>query len=264
MEGLQSNAFDEYELPEIKVESRGSKYTAIIVEPRKHKALEFVLNNFIDNLDKDWNIVIIHGKANQSYVYDIVERTTDKSRIQTVNIGVNNLTISQYSEMFYNPKFYDYIPTEMFLVFQTDSMIIKENKTKIYDYMDYDYVGAPWPATMGILGKMIVGNGGLSLRRKSKMVKLLKYKKRAISPGSGYGKYIAEDQFFCGYYIPEENVNTPSFDEAKFFSIESVYSNSPFGIHKPWLGIDKKSLKMFIEKYPEVSSLLKLNDFISQ
>ena len=31
-----------------------NKYTAIIVEPRKHIALEFVLNNFLENLNNDW------------------------------------------------------------------------------------------------------------------------------------------------------------------------------------------------------------------
>ena len=31
-----------------------AKYTAIIIEPRTHKALEFVLNNFLENLNDDW------------------------------------------------------------------------------------------------------------------------------------------------------------------------------------------------------------------
>ena len=31
-----------------------SKYTAIIVEPRKHKALELVLTNFLKNLNDYW------------------------------------------------------------------------------------------------------------------------------------------------------------------------------------------------------------------
>ena len=38
-----------------------NKYTAVIVEPREHKALSFVLNNFLENLSDEWNIIIMHG-----------------------------------------------------------------------------------------------------------------------------------------------------------------------------------------------------------
>ena len=45
-----------------------SKYTAIIVEPREHKALAFVLENFLENLNDDWNVIILHGTENKKYV----------------------------------------------------------------------------------------------------------------------------------------------------------------------------------------------------
>ena len=36
-------------------------YTAIIIEPRKHKAIKFVLKNAYDNLSNEWNIIIFVG-----------------------------------------------------------------------------------------------------------------------------------------------------------------------------------------------------------
>ena len=264
-EGFKTlKSFDEYPLPPIEVNAL-SKYTAVIVEPRKHKALDFVLNNFVDNLDDQWSFVIIHGNLNETFVKDIVSRLSDinKSRIQLVNLGVDNLTIAQYSEMFYNPLFYDYIPTETFLIFQTDSIIIKEHKNKIYDFIDYDYVGAPFGHPVGEKWRYhtYVGNGGLSLRKKSKMVEMLRYKnKPLVRQNRNYGKYVAEDRFFCGYYTEKEiQMNKPSVENAKFFSMESVYSDSPFGIHKPWYGVDKNNFKNFLNKYPEVSTLIRLN-----
>ena len=47
-------------------------YTAIIVEPRKHKALPFVLQNFTENLNEDWNFIIYHGTENKSMVKSII------------------------------------------------------------------------------------------------------------------------------------------------------------------------------------------------
>ena len=50
------------------------KYTAIIVEPRKHKALEFVLNNICDCLTDEWRIILFHCKNNYEYAVEIVGR----------------------------------------------------------------------------------------------------------------------------------------------------------------------------------------------
>ena len=140
------------------------KYTAIIIEPRKHKALHFVLDNFLEGLTDDWSIIVFHGTENEIFIKDII-KTFDESyinRIKLINLKVNNLTIKEYNHLLLNTKFYEFIPTETFLIFQTDTLIL--NKEKINNFLDYDYVGAPWnhkPFNIDVS----VGNGGLSLRK---------------------------------------------------------------------------------------------------
>jgi hypothetical protein len=52
-----------------------NKYTAIIIEPRKHNALEFVLNNFISNLGcEKWRFILYHSESNSVFVNDIINR----------------------------------------------------------------------------------------------------------------------------------------------------------------------------------------------
>jgi hypothetical protein len=247
----------------IKVDTR---YSAVIVEPREHKALEFVLTNFLENLNNDWTIIIIHGNNNEDYLNNIIDTKLNNytSRIKKINIKVDNLTVAEYSELFYDEEFYNCIPTEMFLIFQTDSIILKENRENIYQFMNYDYVGAPWPDNMGILGVMGVGNGGLSLRRKSKMVSLLKYKNIAITKNTDYkyGKYIAEDQFFNGYYIDQVAVKKPSKEFAKQFSVECIFYEKPFGIHKIWgfpHCMNKNNFEYLYNTYPDITKLNFLN-----
>ena len=48
------------------------KKLAFISEPRKHKALKFVLENFLTILPKDWNIQINHGLNNLEYIKEII------------------------------------------------------------------------------------------------------------------------------------------------------------------------------------------------
>jgi len=162
--------------------------------------------------------------------------------------------------MFFCSDFYHNIPTETFLTFQTDSIILKENKDKINYFLKYDYVGAPWQKTMGICGKMEIGNGGLSLRKKSKMLELLKYKKYALEVDGVYEKYMGEDRFFNGYFVKEVEVYKPTYIKATEFSVEYVYCENPFGVHKLWGGgLPYDKLNHLTKLYPDIQKLIELN-----
>ena len=242
-----------------------SKYTALIVEPREHFALKFVLSNVLNNLDSDWSIVILHGNKNSEYLENAIHEITKESvdgnqheRIQKINLGVDNLKQMEYSDLFLNPRFYDYIPTEMFLIFQTDSMIIPRNKHMIYEYMEYDYVGAPWPDTEMLPSS--IGNGGFSLRRKSKMLELLShisadYMKPYQADKDGH--YANEDLFFCGRDHKGVEIKKPPYIKATNFSVESVYTTNPFAVHAVWkYGVNSIYLP---KDLPEVVPLMNLN-----
>jgi len=218
-------------------------HSAIIIEPRKHKALSFVLRNFLTNLSDDWNIIIFHGNTNLDYILAILDKQLSeyKSRITLHNLHVDNLTISEYNALLKRLDFYDKIPSETFLIFQTDTMIIEKHKELINSFMQYDYVGAPWDQnqrwTQGIYK---VGNGGLSLRKKSKMIDI-------INAGT---TLINEDVFFS--YPKHIALHKPSITDAMKFSIETIFSEITFGCHKPWQYINNNIL---FAAYPEIKEL---------
>lgn len=204
-------------------------YTAIILEPRKHAALEFVLRNFLDNLDDRWKIIVYHGTKNREWLEEIIQNNLQQyaSRISVKNLVVENLlTSSEYSKILTTRSFIEAIPTETFLVFQTDSMINPKYRNLIYKFMDYDYVGAPWPWEW-----LDVGNGGLSLRKRSTMLKIL----------DAFGPYDGpyEDQFYS-VHCKSVGGKKPTRDEAREFSIEQIYNDYSFGMHKSWLHIPNR------------------------
>jgi hypothetical protein len=221
-------------------------YTAVIVEPRKHKALKFVLHNFLTNLSDDWSIIIFHGTENMEYVKDILTSLPDHvGRVTLVNLNVSNLTREEYSRLLTTKEFHNKIPTEMFLIFQTDTIIFHKNKHLINNFLNYDYVGAPWLPWCQV-GPYQVGNGGLSLRKKSKMLQIIE-----TVPYHGQ----PEDIYFCGTGL----LHTPSFEEAKTFAIENIFNPISFGCHQPWgRGFTGNLFKL----YPEVIDLFILNDKI--
>lgn len=227
-------------------------YTAIIVEPRCHTALAFVLENFVKNLSDEWNIIIFHGTKNIDFINNILDKKLKKyrDRFTLVKMNLSNMNIPNYNDLFYgkllidNKTLYDYIPTETFLVFQTDSLIL--NKNLINRFLKYDYVGAPWPEENKKESNRI-GNGGLSLRKKSKMLEIIKENKSSDK--------LHEDYYFCCH--TNVDLYKPSFEKSKLFSVETVFSKKSFGCHKPWKYIDKKE---YFKLYPEVKKLYELNN----
>lgn len=65
-------------------------------------------------------------------------------------------------------------PAQHLLVFQTDSMLCANSRQSINDWLEYDWVGAPWSPN-GKWG----GNGGLSLRKVSAIIDVLKNQVRS-------------------------------------------------------------------------------------
>jgi len=208
-----------------------SVYTAIIVEPRKHRAMQFVIQNALDNLSDEWAVIIFHGTDNIDHTDTVIASLPQyKHRISKVMLNVSNLTRDEYSRLLVSSDFYKHIPTEMFLVFQTDSLIFRANKDIINKFMHYDYVGSPcWGG--------VVQNGGFSLRRKSIMLRII---------DSKHYNGEAEDIYFSYKTI----ANKPSENEAREFGVEHQFHPSSFGSHQAY-----KFHPQLCDIYPDLAIL---------
>lgn len=145
-----------------------------------------------------------------------------------------------YSELLLTLDFYkrfdkfDYI-----LIHQLDAFIFSDQLTE-YAKMGYDYLGAP--ICDSLWREYHVGNGGLSLRKVHKAIKILQDKASIIKkPYIKKRLEIGEDNFwaYCGI---NENIDfsVPDIDIASRFSTQSYSYNGidnikknglPFGTH---------------------------------
>jgi hypothetical protein len=118
---------------------------------------------------------------------------------------------------------------EKLLIYQEDSIMFHGNIEK---FLKYDYVGAPWP-------KVIInnfpshflnrgGNGGFSLRSKSKIIQCLK--KNGLKKNDNLPP---EDVYFSKYMD-----NICPRELSKEFSQEFIKSNNPLGGHCYWLAMN--------------------------
>ena len=234
------------------------KYTAVLIEPRKHKALEFVLRNFIENLSDEWKFLIFHGRQNKEFIQEIILRNEFEDRIdKLIQLDVDNLSIAQYNRMLINPSFYKCILTEIMLIFQTDTLILRENRDLINDFLEYDYVGSPWKNVE------MVGNGGLSLRRKSKMIEICQhyeYMMKDPEVNKKLTKILDENNEDVMISLQKIiYINTPEFKKAVYFGMETVYNERSFGIHSIWSHFTEKEMEEVLKRYPEIKIVMELN-----
>jgi hypothetical protein len=205
---------------------KDSDKMCVIVEPREHDFLSPVLHNFMYYLaPKGFGLMVFHGSKNKDFLQKIVK---DWSYVHLVNMEVENLTIADYNRLLTSvDRFWDKIPAENVLIFQTDTFIRND---KIDPFLAYDYVGAPWhwhPMKR-------CGNGGLSFRKKSASIKVIK---------SCHYNGINEDVYFS------YNMNVAPTEVGYDFSIETLYSPNPFGFHNAWGHIPVDKIRPIIENY---------------
>jgi hypothetical protein len=79
------------------------------------------------------------------------------------------------SQMFTDPVLYKahLSPAESLLVFQPDSIFCANAPTTLNDFLEWDWIGAPW-SPQAAYG----GNGGLSLRKVSRILQVLEKEQR--------------------------------------------------------------------------------------
>ena len=194
---------------------RVSKNALVIVEPRQHENLEFVIKNAIYYC-RGWSMYIFHSKENKQFIMNFI----GNKDINLIEISDSNITLDHYNKLLCSiDRFWDKINADIVLIFQTDSYIRRRG---IEEYLEYDYIGAPW--IFKPFG-LVTGNGGFSLRRISHMKMILRnYKIPNIN----------EDLYFS-HYVKVLKMKTPSYDKLKAFAVESIYYDDPIGVHDPLL-----------------------------
>lgn len=228
-------------------------YTAVLVEPRQHIGIHYVIQNALNSLSSDWSVLFVHGKNNSAYAKEVLRKFSDidSARVLLADGGFDELNHSAHSNILRSEKFYDLIPTETHLLFQTDTIICEEHKELINNFMEYDYVGAPWPFFPE------VGNGGLSLRKKSKLVNKIRQCELILDTSDP--RWEPEDMWFskpCG------NLTKPTRDKAKEFSNEFYMTDISFGCHKIWHFHTHKQVRTKIAHCKALYGLMKIYNFI--
>jgi len=236
---------------DVEVVEQRLELETFLIEFRILPHLEFIIKNTIIKLP-NWKHSIVCGNNNYEFIKkistSICEFAGTSNIINIIKLDIDNLTTSQYSRMLLTKDFWNNFKGEKLLLYQEDTYLFHSNN--IEQFLEYDYVGASWPVNQddNING---VGNGGFSLRSKSKMIecinkvdpiKDLKLGSSTINyMRSSNNDFIPEDVFFSKSMLDFNIGKVATRDIANQFSQETQVCFNPIGGHNFWLANNNKT-----------------------
>jgi hypothetical protein len=204
----------------------------VIIEPRVTNDLIIVINNIYEKIPNSF-VTLFCGNLNYLFITNNFSSYIN-SKLFLNNLEVDNLTVEEYNDIITSKQFWNNIKGEHILIFQIDSLVCNYDNDFIKECCKYGFVGAPvnkWDIPWQ--------NGGLSLRKKSLMIKALENKKK-------YESLWPEDRYFS--LLKNDITNPAPYNIANKFSVEKFYYDKPFGIHKCWKYLSNKDYKKLINK----------------
>ena len=230
------NYMNQFTIPPLKINLENE---AVLIEFRKFPHIEFIVRNNILKLGNKWSFTIICGTINYEYIVKLSKKISPNIKVIKTDYG--NITPSEYSLFLSDKKFWKLLKGRKILIYQEDSIIFKSN---IEQFLYYDYIGAPWPVENNGNNSR-VGNGGLSLRTKRIMEKIIdtisinetKLNSHTIEYMKRTNSFVTpEDIYFTKNMEDFKIGKLPSYNLAKYFSQESIHCDDCFGGHNFWLG----------------------------
>ncbi len=224
---------------------------------RKHE-FEYIVKKYNEKTTKDITLVAVSGIDPESAVRALEVSMRDMEYYDVVLISHRppanlnpKITFKQckpdelrstdpknkndYSK-FMAYQLTNYIESDYVLIVHNDAYVIRPQRWD-YEFLDYDYLGAPWPANVHFTPQGVnvrVGNGGFSLRSKKMLDALNKLNLPLTDKGTGQ---FNEDGVMCVYYrkeLEDYGIKFAPVPLAAKFSCEKTLEDSdpePFGFH---------------------------------
>ncbi|KAI4090030.1 MAG: hypothetical protein LQ344_004960 [Seirophora lacunosa] len=195
----------------------------MLVEVNPFGHLTALLLHMIAVVPFEWRFVFVGSKESVARVEKSLSikhyKEMKKLVLREVPEGFDATNNEGMHRMLTHMRFYEELvdPAEWFLLFRSDTILCAQSKHTVNDWLEYDWVGAPWG-----LEDRFGGNGALSLRRVSGVKQVLRFQSRLNDS-------IPSDRWLSMRMglLPDANM-APASKEAEF-SVENIWHEKPMG-----------------------------------
>ena len=219
--------------------TKNNSLEAVLIEYRCFPHLEFLIRNAMIKLGDKWSHTVVCGNLNYDFMVTMCANISPE--INVIKTDYDNLNQSTYSLLLASKSFWELFAGEKILLYQEDSCIFKSN---VDDFLQWDYVGAPWPRHKNDTPNG-VGNGGFSLRTRQCMIEVIDrvsiHDTQIASSTREYmqnaGMTVCPEDVYFSKNMQDYGIGrVAGWDNAIAFSSECVYNGNSFGGHCIWHG----------------------------
>jgi hypothetical protein len=223
------------DLPDISI---GSNWEAVFIEYRCFPHVELLIRNAILKLGSKWSYTIVCGNLNYEFMKNVCLKISNNIKI--IKTNYDNLIPDEYNLLLTSIYFWNLLTGSKILIYQEDSFIFKNN---VEDFMDCDFIGAPWPKNTNDTPNC-VGNGGISLRTKQTMIDVInKISIKNTEVNESTKIYMKENKLtncpedvYFSLNMQKFNIGkVADYDAAFKFSTESLNNPNSFAGHNFWI-----------------------------
>ena len=224
----------------------------VIVEPRRHKHLRYVIDNFHRNMPAEYELYVFHGTSSLAFARACASRVRGR-RVHFVDLGVDNLTADEYNALLKDRRrFWDRVAAENVLIFQTDAVLCANSRKTIRDFEHLGYVGCAYDSVAGRgthWGEHAFwGVGGLSFRKKSVALECL----AAVGTAPG----TPEDVFYSNCVDAGFGRRPADGRQLSEFCSQNNFLAESLGAHRLHDMMARDQLGAFLDYCPEAKPIL--------
>ena len=228
----------------------------VIVEPRRHKHLRYVIENFDAHMPPEYDLYVFHGASSTDFARECVSGISQR-KVYLRRLRSDNMTADEYNAFLKNARdFWGRIDAENVLVFQTDAVLCGQSAKSIRDFEQLGYVGCAYddragPGTHWGKENAFWGVGGLSFRKKSVALACL-----AGSRGTTNTTNTPEDVFYSNCVEAGHGRKPAGGSELASFCSQNNFGDRSFGAHRLHDMMAKDQLPAFLEYCPAARPLV--------
>ncbi|KAL4435041.1 hypothetical protein ABPG77_003866 [Micractinium sp. CCAP 211/92] len=209
----------------------------VIVEPRQHAHLGYVLRNFDQHMPQRYDLYVFHGQSAAEYARQAAAGIERHRAVHFIPLPADDLSADEYNALLKSPaEFWDKIDAENVLVFQTDSVLCGASSHSIAEFETLGYIGC-LAASDGDAGPeshwrrthpayAFWGAGGLSFHHRSAALHCLAAFGHLVPPS------YPEDLFFSECVMLGYGRPPPNASWVAAFCTQDAFVKRSFGAHR--------------------------------
>jgi hypothetical protein len=206
------------------------------------------ITNCMGILGSEWKVfVYTKDEASAKELKSIGSLRHHRGRLSVMPLGAPSpLSINDRNGLLTSTWFWEQCPGEKVLMFDATTRLCSGSASSIDDFLEYDYVGAPWP-DIDRGPHIFGGNGMLSLRTRSKM----------LATVTAYTRTEGNEDMWLVEHLQKPDIAAHLANQSvgAQFSVECIPDPSPFGVSYALRPLSTADRKRLLVNCPEARML---------